>query len=83
MNFNNYSLYLENIMRTSSFGSNLRQKGKVRDSTEVHLIELFIVSEIFIPCTSKEIILLGIWEWAKWFASLIFSYLPGKWNGFS
>lgn len=54
MNFNNYSLYPENIMRTS----NLRQKGKVRGSTEVHLIELFIVSEIFIPCTSKEIILL-------------------------
>lgn len=79
MNFNNYSLYPENIMRTS----NLRQKGKVRGSTEVHLIELFIVSEIFIPCTSKEIILLGIWEWDKWFASLIFSYLPGKWNGFS
>lgn len=60
MNFNKYSLYSENTVGSSNLGSDLGQKAKVRGSTGVHLIELFIVSQIFIPCTSKEIILLEI-----------------------
>ena len=43
-----------------SIGSDLRQMGRVRGSTEIHLIELFIVSQIFTPCTFKEIILLKV-----------------------
>lgn len=83
MNFNNYFLYLESVMGSISLGSDLRQKGKVRGSTEVHLIELFIVSHIFTPCTCKGITLVGIWEWIKRFASLILYYTLGKWNAFS
>lgn len=60
VNFTKYSLYSENTVDASSLGSDLRQKDKVRGSTEVHLIELFIVRQIFIPFTSKEIALLEI-----------------------
>lgn len=40
-----------------SLGNDLRQKSKVKGSTELHLMGLFIVSQDFIPCASNKIIL--------------------------
>lgn len=56
INFNNYSLYSESIMRFIHLGSDLRQKGKIRGSTEIHLLELFIVSQIFIPVLLRKLL---------------------------